>query len=126
MKTFRHLAELRAWTWTAPANETWLTQLRTHLWDLTRYLDANADSLPDYGTRDRAGVPTSTAFAESAVNEIIARRMIKKQQMRWNRDTVQPFLTARVAVRKDALEPAFRSWHAGFRPVETPAAPLAV
>ena len=125
IKTFRHLAELRAWTWTAPANEAWLRQLRTHLWDLTRYLDANADSLPDYGTCYRAGVPISTAFAESAVNEIIARRMIKKQQMRWNRDTVQPFLTVRVAVLNGALEPAFRSWHAGFRPVETPAAPLA-
>ena len=39
--------------------------------------------------------------------------MIKKQQMRWNRHTVQPFLTVRVAVLNDTLEQAFRSWHAG-------------
>ena len=38
--------------------------------------------------------------------------------MRWNRDTVQPFLTVRVAVLNDALEAAFRSWHVGFRPAE--------
>ena len=46
VKTFRHLADLQAWTWTTPATEPWLTQLRTHLWKLTHYLDANADSLP--------------------------------------------------------------------------------
>ena len=34
-----------------------------------------------------------TAFVESAVNEIIAKRMNKKQQMRWNRTTVQPSST---------------------------------
>ena len=120
VKTFRHLSELRVWTWTAPVNETWLTQLRTHLWELTHYLDANADSLPDYGARYRTGAPISTAFAESAVNEVIAKRMNKSQQMRWNRDTVQPFLSVRVAVLNDALEPAFRSWHAGFRPAANP------
>jgi len=43
--------------------------------------------------------PISTAFVESAVNEIIAIRMNKKQQMRWNRTTVQPFLDVRCAVR---------------------------
>jgi hypothetical protein len=38
--------------------------------------------------------------------------------MRWNRDTVQPFLTVRVAVLNDTLEEAFRTWHASFRPLE--------
>ena len=84
-----------------------------------------SDSLPDYGTRYRTGAPISTAFAESAVNEIISKRMIKKQQMRWNRDTVQPFLTVRVAVLNGALAPAFRSWHVGFQPAEAPTAPQA-
>ena len=69
--------------------------------------------------------PISTAFAESAVNQIIATRMIKRQQMRWNRDTVQPFLTVRVAVLNDTLEQAFRTWHASFRPLEGPAATCA-
>jgi hypothetical protein len=39
--------------------------------------------------------------------------MIKRQQMRWNRDTVQPFLTVRVAVLNNTLEQAFRSWQGG-------------
>jgi hypothetical protein len=44
--------------------------------------------------------------------------MIKRQRMRWNRDTVQPFLTVRVAVWNNTLEEAIRTWHAGFRPLE--------
>ena len=54
-KTFSHLSELRVWTWNAQADPSWLEHLRTHLSELTAYLDANADALPDYGTRYRAG-----------------------------------------------------------------------
>jgi hypothetical protein len=43
-------------------------------------------------------------------------RMNKKQQMRWNRATVQPFLDVRTAVLNDTLEDAFHSRHPGFRP----------
>jgi hypothetical protein len=102
----------------ARADPTWLEHPRTHLSELTSYLDANADSLPNSGARDRAGAPISTAFAESAVNQISATRMIKRQQMRWNRETVRSFLTVRVTVLNETREQAFRSWHAGFRPVE--------
>jgi hypothetical protein len=58
----------------------------------------------------------STAFVESSVNEIIAKRMNKKQQMRWNRATVQPFLDVRTAVLNDTLADAFRHRYPGFRP----------
>jgi hypothetical protein len=56
------------------------------------------------------------AFVASAVNEIIAKRMNKKQQMRWNRVTVQPFIDVRTAVLNDTLEDAFRRRYPGFRP----------
>jgi hypothetical protein len=125
VKTLIHLSELRVWTWNARADAAWLEHLRTHLSELTVYLSANADSLPNYGCRYRAGQPISTGFAESAVNQILATRMIKRRQMRWNRDTVQPFLTVRVAVLNDTLEQAFRSWHTGFRPVERISTPCA-
>jgi hypothetical protein len=48
--------------------------------------------------------------------EIIAKRMNKKQQMRWNRATVQPFLDVRTAVLNDTLEDAFRRRYPGCRP----------
>jgi hypothetical protein len=79
-------------------------KLGTVLLDTIRYLEANADSLPNYGQRYRAGQRVSTGFAESAVNESVAKRMTKKQQMRWNRDTVPPFLDVRIHVQNHTLE----------------------
>jgi hypothetical protein len=73
---------------------------------------------PHYAVRRRRGEPISTAFIESAVNEIIAKRMNKKQQMRWNRVTVQPFLDVRTAVLNGGLEDIFRRRYPGFRRTE--------
>jgi hypothetical protein len=53
---------------------------------------------------------------QSSVNEIIAKRMNKKQQMRWNRATVQPFLDLRTAMLNDKLDDAFRRRYPGCRP----------
>jgi hypothetical protein len=69
-----------------------LKKLQHAPFDVIRYLELNADSRPNYGRRYRAGQRISTGFVESAVNEIVAKRMAKKQQMRWNRRTVQSFL----------------------------------
>ncbi len=69
-----------------------------------------------YAARRRRGEPISTVFVESAVNEIVAKRMNKAQQMRWSRATVQPFLDVRTAVLNGTLEDAFRRRHPGFRP----------
>lgn len=40
---------------------------------------------------------------------------VKKQQMRWNRYTVQSFLDVRIQVLSGSLEDAFPHWHKGFR-----------
>ena len=69
-----------------------------------------------YAARRRRGEPIATSFVESAVDEIIAWRMAKAQQMRWNRATVQPFLDVRTAVLNDTLKNASRHRHHGFRP----------
>jgi len=41
--------------------------------------------------------------------------MNKKQQMRWSRATVQPFLDVRTAMLNNTLEDAFRRRYSGFR-----------
>jgi hypothetical protein len=97
-----------------------LKKLEAALSDMIRYLELNADSMPNYGKRYRAGQRISTGFVESAVNEIVAKRMVKKQQMRWNRHTVQSFLDVRIHVLNGTLENAFRLWHQGFRPIAEP------
>jgi hypothetical protein len=93
-----------------------IDRLQRHVGELLSYLERNQDMLVHYAARRRRGEPISTAFVESAVNEIVARRMNKKQQMRWNRPTVQSFLDVRTAVLNNTLEDAFRHHYPGFRP----------
>ncbi len=83
---------------------------------------ATSPALVPYAARRRRGKPISTAFVESAVNEIVAKRMNKAQQMRWSRATVQPFLEVRTAVLNGTLEGAFRQRYPGFRPANDGAA----
>ena len=83
--------------------------------ELIQYLRANHCALVNYGRRRHGGLPISTAFVESAVNEIVSKRMIKKQQMRWNRWTVQPFLDVRTAVLNGTLEGSFKRRYSAFR-----------
>lgn len=42
------------------------------------YLRANAGSIPNYGERYFANEVISSSLAESAVNQVIAKRMVKK------------------------------------------------
>lgn len=88
---------------------------RRHVNDLIEYLHANRHALVNYGRRRHDGLPISTAFVESAVNEILSKRMINKQQMRWNRWTVQPFLNVRIAVLNNTLGGSFRRAYPAFQ-----------
>ena len=93
-------------------------ELRQRAADLLNYLERNEAALVPYAARRRRGEAIATSFVESAVDEIIAWRMAKAQQMRWGRATVQPFLDVRTAVLNGTLEDAFRRRHPGFRPAK--------
>lgn len=113
----RKLAALCRWTERKPlCDVAGIGRLQRHASELLGYLERNEDALVHYAARRRRGEPISTAFVESAVGEIVAKRMNKKQQMRWSRATVQPFLDVRTAVLNNTLEDAFRHRHPGFRP----------
>ena len=47
------------------------------------YITANRPFIPNYGDRYRHGETISTAFVESAINQVLSKRFVKKQQMRW-------------------------------------------
>ena len=81
-----------------------MDKLRQHAADLLGYLGRNEASLVHYAARRRRGEPIATSFVESAVDEIIAWRMAKAQQMRWSKATVPAFLDVRTAVLNDTLE----------------------
>ena len=46
------------------------------------HIENNAAMITNYGERYRNGEAIATGFVESAVNQIIAKRFVKKQQMR--------------------------------------------
>jgi hypothetical protein len=48
------------------------------------YISNNARLIPNYAERYRYGETISTAFAESTINQVVSKRMVKKQQMRWS------------------------------------------
>jgi len=78
------------------------------------YIRANAGRIPNYGERQRAGEAISTAFTESAVNQVISKRMVKKQQMRWTPRGAHLLLQVRTRVLNDQLANDFRRWYPGF------------
>ena len=113
----RKLAALCRWTQRQLLREVaGIDRLQHHVSELLGDLERNQGALVHYAARRRRGEPISTAFVESAVNEIVAKRMNKKQQMRWNRMTGQPFLDVRTAVLDGTLEHVFRHHYPGFRP----------
>jgi hypothetical protein len=77
-----------------------------------------------YAARRRCNEPIATLFVESAVDEIVAWRMAKTQQMRWSRATVQPFLGAHRRLNH-TLKGAFRRRHPGFWPASDDRRPTA-
>lgn len=61
-------------------------------------------------------MPISTATTEATVNQVISRRMVLQQQMRWTRDGAQHVLEVRTQVLNGSLEATFRRWYPRLRP----------
>jgi len=75
---------------------------------------ANADRIPNYGERHRAGETISSSFVESAANQVISKRMVKKQQMRWTPRGAHLLLQIRTRVLNDQLATDFHRWYPSF------------
>src|SRR5271157_4680645 len=75
------------------------------------YIEANQNFIPNYGDRYRHGEKISTAFAESAVNQVVSKRMVKKQQMRWTEPGAHNLLQVRTKVLNDQLRETFVRWY---------------
>ena len=90
------------------------TKLRKTVREFGGYINANAGSIPNYGERHRAGEAISTAFVESTVNQVISKRMVKKQQMRWTPSGAHLLLQVRTRVLNDELAEDFHRWYPGI------------
>jgi hypothetical protein len=78
------------------------------------YIRNNAGFIPNYGERWRYGETISTAFVESTVNQVVSKRMVKKQQMRWSQKGAHLLLQIRTRVLNDELREVFRQWYPSF------------
>ncbi|EBC4088807.1 ISKra4 family transposase [Salmonella enterica] len=90
-----------------------LKSLQKQLDEMYTYVRNNQRMIPNYGEMRRYGEPVSTAFVESTINEVIARRMAKKQQMQWSRKGAHYLLQTRTAVLNNELQDKFASWYPG-------------
>jgi hypothetical protein len=75
------------------------------------YVTANLTAIPNYADRHRHGEPIATGFAESAVNQVVSKRMVKKQQMRWSQRGAHTLLQVRARVLNRQLRGDFERWH---------------
>ena len=83
-------------------------------------MTANLTSIPNYADRHRHGEPIATGFVESAVNQVVSKRLVKKQQMRWTPSGAHQLLQVRTRVLNKQLRGDFERWHPGLQSVSAP------
>jgi hypothetical protein len=84
------------------------------------YIDTNVAAIPNYADRHRHGEPIATSFVESAVNQVVSKRLVKKQQMRWTMAGAHRLLQVRTRVLNQQLRKDFERWHRSYEPLPFP------
>jgi hypothetical protein len=74
---------------------------------LNTYLEWNQTLIPNYGERNRNGERIASGFVESAVNQVVSKRM--QQQMGWTQRHAHLLLQIRTLVLNEEWENTFRS-----------------
>ena len=83
--------------------------------EFSTYIERNRGFIPNYGERYRNGERISTGFVESAINQVVSKRMAKKQQMQWTQRGAHLLLQVRTRVLNEEWEDVFRGWYPDFR-----------
>jgi hypothetical protein len=111
---FRALQEIEGVQWeledceeAVPAS----TKLAKSVREFRGYIEANQHFIPNYGERYRYGEAIATGFVESTVNQVVSKRMVKKQQMRWTKRGAHLLLQVRVQVLNEDLRATFERWY---------------
>ena len=78
------------------------------------YITANRPFIPNYGDRYRHGETISTAFVESAINQVLSKRFVKQQQMRWTDRGAHLLLQVRTRVLNEDWRSTLSRWYLGM------------
>lgn len=92
--------------------------------DFHTCVEQNSGFIVNYSERHRYGELISTGFVESAVNQVLSKSMVKRQQMQWTKKGAHLLVQARTKVLNEEREDCFRQHYPGFRSV--PAESIAV
>ncbi len=107
-------------TWEIGTESTRATTLQEKLEEFMNYITSNVASIPNYADRHRHGEPIASGFVESAVNQVVSRRLVKKQQMRWTMNGAHRLLQVRARVLNQQLRGDFERWHPELRTASEP------
>ena len=79
--------------------------------EFSTYISNNRANIPNYGDRYHHGERIASGFVESTVNQVISKRFVKKQQMRWTQRGAHLLLQTRTATLNDDLRSSFEQWY---------------
>ena len=85
--------------------------------ELLPYIQNNRAYIPNHGELYRCGETITTSFVESTVNQVVSKRLVKKQAMQWSPRGAHLLLQTRTKVLNEELEDTFRQWYPAFRPM---------
>ena len=71
--------------------------------------------IPNYAERRRYGERVSTGFVESAINTVVGKRFVKRQQMRWSKGGAHLMLQTRTRTLDGTLREKFEQWYPGLK-----------
>jgi len=87
------------------------TKLLKLVCEFEGYISVNQSFIPNFGDRYRHGEIISTSFVESTVNQVISKRFVKKQQMRWTGEGAHLLLQIRIQVLNEDWRNTFSRWY---------------
>ena len=87
------------------------TRLLAKLEEFIGYLENNRRFIVNYGDRYRHGEPIASSFVESAVDQVVSKRFVKRQQMAWRPALAHALLQVRTAVLNEQLRSCFERWY---------------
>jgi hypothetical protein len=96
------------------------TKLAKAVREFHGYIAANKAFIPNYGDRYRHGERIATGFVDLTVNQVVSKRMVKKQQMRWTKRGAHLLLQVRTEVLNDDLRTTFEHWYLGIASADVP------
>jgi hypothetical protein len=86
------------------------------------YVTNHRAFIPNYGERYRQGKTIATSFVESAVNQVVSKRFVKKQQMRWSERGAHLLLQVRTHILNETWHLTLSRWYPGMQLTAEPMA----